>query len=380
MPAAGERRAVPEALCFPDLLENAPYEGLLSAVVNVQQREWNMAFEATAYARAGLIGNPSDGYYGKTISFIVRNFAAKVSLYENPVIEIVPSFQDRSRYDSVFDLVDDVKVQGYYGGIRLMKATIHRFVKYCIENGVHLHDRNFSIRYRSAIPRRVGLAGSSALVTATLRVLMEFYEVTIPFPLQPTVILDVERKELNISAGLQDRVIQVYEGCVFMDFAQELLDARGYGRYEPIDPSLLPNLFIAYRTDLAEGSEIFHNNIRERWSAGDPEIIQAMKDFADYAQAARDLLVAGRGNEIGPLLDRNFDRRRSLYNLDPRNVEMVKRARSAGAHAKFTGSGGAIVGAYEDEDMYRRLLDTFAEINASVFKPEITNPALATAS
>jgi len=27
-----------------------------------------------AYARAGLIGNPSDGYHGKTISIIVRNF------------------------------------------------------------------------------------------------------------------------------------------------------------------------------------------------------------------------------------------------------------------------------------------------------------------
>ena len=26
------------------------------------------------YARAGLLGNPSDGYYGKTISIIVRNF------------------------------------------------------------------------------------------------------------------------------------------------------------------------------------------------------------------------------------------------------------------------------------------------------------------
>ena len=34
-----------------------------------------------AYARAGLLGNPSDGYHGKTISFSVRDFFAEVVLY-----------------------------------------------------------------------------------------------------------------------------------------------------------------------------------------------------------------------------------------------------------------------------------------------------------
>ena len=36
-----------------------------------------MIIAAHAYARAGLVGNPSDGYFGKTISFIIRNFAAR---------------------------------------------------------------------------------------------------------------------------------------------------------------------------------------------------------------------------------------------------------------------------------------------------------------
>ena len=37
--------------------------------------------ETYAYARAGLLGNPSDGYYGKTISLLMRNFRARVVLY-----------------------------------------------------------------------------------------------------------------------------------------------------------------------------------------------------------------------------------------------------------------------------------------------------------
>lgn len=330
-----------------------------------------MICEATAYARAGLVGNPSDGYFGKTISFAMRDFSAKVTLYESPELEIVPSFQDRFKYASMREMREDVKVQGYYGGIRLMKATVCKFLDYCEKNHIRLHDRNFSIRYRSTIPQRVGLAGSSALVTATLRCLMEFYEADIPKEIQPNLTLSVERDELGIAAGLQDRVIQVYEGLVFMNFDRELLEGRGYGEYEELDPASLPNLFIAYRTDLAEGSEVFHNNIRDRWLAGDPAVVEAMHDFASYAQAVRDLLVAGRGNEIGPWMDRNFDRRRSIFQLDPKNVDMVMRARSVGAACKFAGSGGAVVGCYEDDAMYKKLEEVYAETGTVIFKPEI---------
>lgn len=332
-----------------------------------------MAVEAAAYARAGLVGNPSDGYFGKTISVTVRNFSAKVTLIESPELVIVPSFQDRSTYGSVRELARDVREQGYYGGVRLLKATVRKFVDYCDERGIELHGENFSLRYRSTIPRRVGLAGSSALVTATLRCLMEFYGVEIEKHLQPNLILSVENDELGISAGLQDRVIQVYENCVFMDFDRPLLETRGYGNYEELDPALLPNLFVAYRTRLAEGSEVFHNNIRERWRRGDPEVVQAMKDFASYAQAARDLIVAGRGREIGPLMDANFDRRRSIYHLAPDHVDMVMRARSVGAYCKFAGSGGAVVGTYEDEAMYARLEEVYQGTDTVLLKPRITD-------
>ncbi len=330
-----------------------------------------MACEATAYARAGLIGNPSDGYYGKTISIIIRDFAAKVSLYESPEVEIVPSLQDRSKYASMEDLVDDVKSNGYFGGIRLMKATIAKFHAYCRAQRIRLPEQNFSIRYRSTIPRRLGMAGSSALVTATLRCLTEYYDVNIPDPILPNVILSVETEELGISAGLQDRVIQVYEGAVYMDFDKDYAEEHGHGRYEPLKPGLLPSLFVAYHEELGEGSEAFHNNVRERWLAGDPEVVQAMKDFAGYAEEARNLILNGRGQEIGPLLDKNFDRRRSISKLDSRNVDMVERARSVGAHAKFAGSGGAIVGIYDGDEMYDRLVDIMAEGGIAVLQPQV---------
>ena len=39
-----------------------------------------MVIKTASYPRAGLIGNPSDGYHGKTISVIIRNFSAQVTL------------------------------------------------------------------------------------------------------------------------------------------------------------------------------------------------------------------------------------------------------------------------------------------------------------
>ena len=41
------------------------------------------------------------------------------------------SRDDRANFNSIHDLAKDVKLHGYYGGIRLIKATIKRFVDYC---------------------------------------------------------------------------------------------------------------------------------------------------------------------------------------------------------------------------------------------------------
>jgi glucuronokinase len=131
-----------------------------------------MIITTHAYARAGLVGNPSDGYFGKTIAFSVRNFRATVYLWESPHFEIVPSAGDLAKFDSVGSFLRDAKLNGYYGGMRLMKAAVKRFHEYCRANGHELHEGNFTLSFESDIPRLVGLAGSSAIVTATLRALL----------------------------------------------------------------------------------------------------------------------------------------------------------------------------------------------------------------
>jgi glucuronokinase len=327
-----------------------------------------------AYARAALVGNPSDGYEGKTISLIVRNFWAEVVLYEWDSVDILLTEEDRARFGSVQDLARDVALHGYYGGIRLIKATIKRFVDYCRVAGAALHDRNFSVRYETTIPRQVGLAGSSAIITATLRCLMEFYEVEIPIALQPSLVLSVERDELRVAAGLQDRVAQVYEGLVYMDFSrahERVVHELPHYLYEPLDPALLPPLYLAHHHGFSEPTEVFHNDVRGRFDRGEAKVVDGMRQAAALAAAARRALLEGDTGALARLIDDNFDLRRAIYDLPQWQVQMVDVARACGASANFAGSGGAIVGSYETATVLQALGVALEAIDCRVIKPRI---------
>ncbi len=330
-----------------------------------------MIVRTKAFTRAGLAGNPSDGYFGKTLSVTFRNFFAEVTMYETPDLEILPNDRDHSYFKNMEHLVKDVQRHGYYGGIRLIKAAAKKFFDYCQEKGIVLSDRNFTVRYKSNIPVQVGLAGSSAIVTATIRALMTFYGVEIPKPQVPALILSVETDELRISAGLQDRVVQMYEGLVYMDFDKTLIETQGYGDYQNLDPNLLPPIYIAYLADLSETSGIAHGKLRGRFEAGDQGVIDAMKYFAERAELAKECLQNHQPEKLGQIMNENFDKRREIFPISRMNLEMVNLARSVGASAKFSGSGGAIVGTYEDEKMFEKLKAKLAEIGAVVIKPQI---------
>jgi glucuronokinase len=327
--------------------------------------------ETYAFARAGLLGNPSDGYFGKTIALLVRNFRARVLLYPSARLEIKPSKADTPVFESLDELYQLTRWRGYYGGIRIIQALIVRFIDHCREIGIQLDNRNFTIEYESTIPLRLGMGGSSAIITAALRALMRYFDVKIPFPLQAKLVLETETREIGVPAGPQDRVIQVYEGLVYMDFARELMESRGFGEYESLDPALLPPIYVAYRTSLSEGTEVFHNNVRERWRTGDPKVLAAMRTWADYAERGREALIARDYPTFSQLIDANFDLRAQLYNVSDGNLEMIHIARGAGTTANFAGSGGAIVGTYGDEPTFERLRMALKQIGVAVVKPLI---------
>ena len=332
-----------------------------------------MIIETYSYPRAAVIGNPSDGYFGKTIAFVFSNFIAKAQLYQTPMLEIKPQRADETTYKSMEELVNSVNFAGYYGGMRLIKGVVKVFFEYCKSNNIKLASKNFTITYNSNIPLRLGLAGSSAILSASLKALCLFYEIYIDPPIFANLVLSVETKELGISAGLQDRVAQAYERPVFMDFDRKIMKKHGFGKYQVLQNVYFPNFYIAYRKNLSEGTEAVHNNLKARFEIEEPKVLQAMKRWAQITEEFKTAMEKGDNQQMHDLINENFDLRRNLIPISSGNIEMVELARSTGASAKFTGSGGAIIGTYTDEIMYNRLHDLMNNNEIEVIKPNIIN-------
>ncbi len=331
-----------------------------------------MIISTYAFARAGLLGNPSDGYFGKTISFAIRDFRAEVRLWESPHFEISPGSGDLAKYADIQQFLRDSKLTGYYGGMRLIKATIRRFHDFFASESKKLADRgNFSLTFESNIPRLVGLAGSSAIIVATLRALSKFYDIAISQEELPTLALSVETKELGLAAGLQDRVAQTYEGLVYMDFERERVERTGAGKYESLKPPKPLQLYVAYNAARAEASNVPDRNLRKAWDDGASDVHDAMARLAELAAEGRKAIFDFNVSKLHDLTNENYDIRKRIMPSSPENEKMVQTARESGASANFAGSGGAICGVFTDALQYQRLLGAMQGIGCEVFQPKI---------
>ena len=356
--------------------------------------------KARSFPRAGFLGNPSDGYFGKTLSFAFADYCVDLSLTESAKMRFIPGEVDDAMFDSPESLVHDLRLYGYYGGIRMLKAVAKLFFEYCFEHDIKLPHRNFTAEYRTNIPRLVGLSGSSAICSAMLKALCKFYEVPIisevekvggsgqrsgnsaacgiPMDYTPTICLEAEKLELGINCGFQDRVIQMYGGLVFMDFRKDYVEANNKGIYEELDPTLLKNVYIAFDPNRAEESGKAHKKVKRLFEEKKPDILSAMSEFADIAQRGRDILMSSVAlakeavaSKLAELVNANFDLRDRIFDVAEENRRMVMTARSAGASAKFAGSGGAIVGTFEDETQFAALSKALAKIGCTTFIPTI---------
>jgi glucuronokinase len=330
-----------------------------------------MTVRTQAFARAGLLGNPSDGYFGKIIAISVKNFSAEVWLEESEELRILPGKQDEDIFSGISGLVERTRLFGYYGGARLIKAALVKFDEYCRQQGIGLSGRNCTIRYESSIPRQLGLGGSSAIITAVMRALMDYYGVEIQEKILPTLILDAELKELGINAGYMDRVIQVYEGCLYMDLDARLIEKDGHGLYERLDPGLLPPLYLAYKRELGKVSGAVLDSIRAGYEKKDPSVLATLERLAELAHLGKSALVRRDLERLFELMNENFDLRSKIMAISSSNRELISTARRCGASAKFAGSGGSIIGMYRHEEDFEALKNELGRLGAEVFRPRI---------
>ena len=156
-------------------------------------------------ARSALVGNPSDGFGGATIAFALEELEAIVQA--EPALGVELEAQASASSSGTSRSWSTPAGDGGYpdgGPLALLMAAAKRLRRARIpmagRPGVRLE---VSAR-RSR--RRVGLAGSSAIVIGALRALGKTVRRTeIPDDDLPRFALACETEELGIPAGLQDR-------------------------------------------------------------------------------------------------------------------------------------------------------------------------------
>jgi glucuronokinase len=325
-----------------------------------------------ALPRVGLLGNPSDGYSGKCIAVAIESegYAEVVATPTNGLFAVVANeaHEMPGHFRSILSCSEFISDSGiHFGAKQLVMAGVSVFTTAYMEwerrnsrNGdSHVTANNSSesalkqnclLSYSTTIPVRIGLSGSSALVLATVRALSRFYGTSLnemdPAEASwPRRVLDGETNLLGIAAGLQDRVAQVYQGCMYMDLADP--DAP---ILERLDVERLPEIWLAYAKGMKVGehSGKVHSNLRKRFQEGDKDLLSNMKSLANVAEEGRAALLSGGSLAALPSLVRqNWDIRLALFGgpsgIADENLRLVKCAHSVGFASKLTGSGGAVL-------------------------------------
>ncbi len=270
---------------------------------------------AQAYARAGLLGNPSDLYQGKVIAFTLADFRAEALVEAHPLTSIDPA-----------------------GG--LCAAAVKVFRRLLPAEQQDPQGWRLRLTFQTDVPRQAGLSGSSAIILAALRALALWFELELAPMHLAQLALEAERDHLGITAGPQDRVIQAHNGLLWMDFSH----ADGLPRIEALDPDTLPPLFIAWDPQPGAASGPLHAGVRERWLAGDPQVVAGIAELPRLAEEGREALRGGDHLRLRQLVERNFDLRAEFFPITPRDRRMIDLGRALGAATKFCGSGGAVLG------------------------------------
>lgn len=285
-------------------------------------------------ARVHLAGNPSDGYGGAVLSTTISGPAARVHV--EPAAEISVR-GPTTTWSSIPELAASTARHGHGGGDPLVTAALVCLLRALGVAGAELRPGRFT--WESDIPRSVGLGGSSAIVLATMRAAVQWWDLHDELsPLElAEVALRAETEELGIAAGIADRTVQAIGGVVLTDARPATPTASPVDVRVPIPATLLWN------AAAAAPSGDYHRGLRHRVEDGEAEVATALDSLRDAAIDGAAALRIGDVTAFTAALDHSLELRRALGRVPAAALEGVDALRAGGAAVNFAGSGGALV-------------------------------------
>jgi len=309
-----------------------------------------LKIETLAYPRATIVGNPSGGYHGRTISFTFNDFKVKVSVEKSTKFEIVLSETEVKTFENLDVFIHQIAMKGLQSICPLwISATLKRFYTLCEIESLKIPIKTFRIYMNSTIPANCGFGDESAYIVAFCRTLMRFWGIRIPDPLLAKFVREIEMEELGKYGGTQGGGAQVYNCLLYANFDEEIMWTQGYAAYIPLSVDDLPAIFIAYPEHPSILNPNFYEDFFIRYENGEREIIGAIDKWANLTTDFRTAMFAQDFEWMVELFNDNWAIRRKYLPTSDDDIRRIELMHSMGVGAKLIGQGGAIIGLYEGE-------------------------------
>lgn len=298
-----------------------------------------MIYRSKAPLRIGLAGGGTDvSPYSDLYGGAILN--ATLSLYANATIEplaenkIILEAIDRDE-EEIFEWAPALPITGK---LDLLKGVYNR-----IQKDYGIKEQGFRLSTYVDAPAGSGLGTSSTLVVAIIGAFAEMLRLPLGEYDMAHYAYEVERKDLGLAGGKQDQYAATFGGVNFMEFYGEdkvivnPLRVKQQHLFE-----LENNLLLYYTSTSRESAEIIKkqsNNVTEKKNKS----IEAMHQLKEQARMMKEVLLKGRLNEIGEILDFGFQQKRQMAEgiSNPLMEDIYETAKRAGATGgKISGAGG----------------------------------------
>jgi galactokinase/mevalonate kinase-like predicted kinase len=284
--------------------------------------------EASAPARAGIIGNPTDGYGGSMVACSL-GLRATVRISDCDRLELA--------YGGRETTITDEKDLRLDSGVFDIAKSVIRYLR--------ISDRKFRIEGNSDVPFRSGLAGSTAMLAATFGAVASYIGLRLnPYRTAETIRY-IELNYMDIQCGYQDQYMSVFGGLNYMDFrTKEIyreLHEEVFATVEPLAGYVEKLPFVLVHTGVQRISGSVLRPVRERWLDGDPEVVEGYREIAELARLGKKALIDGDWESLGELMNRNHEIQKALGASGKVNDMFIDMALAHGAlGAKLAGAGG----------------------------------------
>ena len=215
---------------------------------------------------------------------------------------------------------------------------------------LRIADRRFRLEGESDVPFRSGLAGSTAMLAAVFGAVTRFLGLDYdPYRIAETIRY-IELNYMDIQCGYQDQYMTVFGGINYMDFrTKEIyrdLDDEVFGTVEPLAGFVEKLPMVLVHTGVQRISGNILRPVRERWSEGDPAVIEGYREIAELARLGKKALIRHDWTTLGALMNRNHEIQKSLGasgRVNDRFIELALESGALGAKLAGAGGGGTVI-------------------------------------